>query len=153
MLKKMKTDRVRKWRRIDNFIKRGAGLLLQGEGRPPPPPPPNDYCPAKIFQKTIERTIETIVYCFKNNILFPPKCFSSRKPGRLPCLGTVHRGLCSTNSTVQNLQKPGHELVFCQSNDINHYCETPSLPSSIEVFLMVIFSNFEIEKLFQTEIL
>ena len=48
--------------------------------------PQNDFCTLK-FSKTIERTIETISYCLKNNCLLsfvPLKFFSSRKPELVP---------------------------------------------------------------------
>ena len=69
--------------------KSNAGFLLQGEqgGHPPQ----NDFWPPKIFKKTIERTIETIAHCFKNNDLLssPLKFFSSRKPV-MPTILLVH---------------------------------------------------------------
>ena len=46
-----------------------AFCYREGRGAPPPDndSPPKGVCPAKILGKTIERTIETIAYCFKNN--------------------------------------------------------------------------------------
>ena len=46
--------------------------------------PQNDFCPSKFFENTIERTIETIAYCFEKQwpiVFCPPYIFSSRKPG------------------------------------------------------------------------
>ena len=64
---------------------RYSGFLRQG-GRGCPPKttsPLRGICPPKIFEETIERTIETIAYCFEKqwSIVFCPlKFFSSRKP-------------------------------------------------------------------------
>ena len=62
-----------------------ADFLLRGAGGTPKTtsaPPPHKTRVPLDFQKTIERTIETIDYCFRNNTycLPPPKLFSSRKP-------------------------------------------------------------------------
>ena len=56
-----------------------AGFLLQG-GRGTLPQndfPPKRRLPPKIFEKTTERTIETIVYCFEKqwSIVFAPLKF------------------------------------------------------------------------------
>ena len=50
--------------------------------------------PPKIFQKTIERTIETAVYCFKNNGL-PPQFFPAESQPLSCKVGTKdHKGNC-----------------------------------------------------------
>ena len=63
------------------------------QGHPPettfarPPPKKKDLCPLKL-KKKLERTIETIAYCFKKqwHIVFAPHKFcSSRKPEQWFC--------------------------------------------------------------------
>ena len=62
---KVEIELVREKPNAKDLMEGGSsGFLLWGAGGAPQ----NDFCPLK-FSKTIERTIGTIAYCFKNNCL------------------------------------------------------------------------------------
>ena len=73
--------------------------------------PPKGLLPPLKFEKTIERTVETIDYCFKKlSIVFcppPPKFFSSRKPGFVVCDGSLY-GLTKQSDRILDHQIAQH---------------------------------------------
>ena len=84
------------------FCYRGRGDAPQNDS------PPKSHLPPKIFEKTIERTIEKIVCCFEKqwSIVFCPSphpyIFSSRKPDYM----VIHYCMESHNYSITQLLKP-----------------------------------------------